>query len=148
MQELNDFAADEQDKLERDISTATTTKQMLEADSKLIKDVMETSVICEMFAVNVNVTNRLKEYEQVLHDLYLGAKAPLMSFTRNKQLVDMPKQLQKLGDVTIDQIQSYKPKRKSFNDMKVKSSSQVDIKFPGDKDTPYITGCEVLPNGL
>ena len=147
MQELNDFDADEQEKLERDISTATTTKQMLETDSKLIKDVMETSVIGEMFAVDVKVTNRLKEYEQVLQDLYQEAKTPLMTFTRNKQLTDILNKLDKLGNLTVDQIQTYKLKRKSFNDMKVRSSSQVDVKLPGDKDTPYITGCDVLPNG-
>ena len=147
MQELNDFAADEQEKLERDISTASTTKQMLEADSKLIKDVMETSVIGEMFAVDVKVTNRLKEYEQVLHDLYQEAKTPLMTFTRNKQLTDILNKLDKLGNLTVDQIQTYKLKRKSFNDMKVRSSSQVDVKLPDDKDTSYITGCDVLPNG-
>ena len=147
MQELNDFAADEQEKLERDISTSTTTKQMLETDSKLIKDVMETSVTGEMFAADVKVTNRLKEYEQVLQDLYQEAKTPLMTFTRNKQLTDMQNQLDKLGNLTVDQIQTYKPKRKSFNDMKVESSSQVIIKLPDDKHNPYVTGCEVLPNG-
>ena len=146
-QELNDFAADEQEKLERDISAATTTRQMLEADSKLINDVMETSVIGEMFAVDVKVTNRLKEYEQVLHDLYQEATTPLMSFTRNKQLTDMLTQLEKLGNVTVDQIQTYKPKRKLFNDMKVKSSNQVNIKLPDDKYNPCITGCEVLKDG-
>ena len=147
LQELNDFAADEQEKLERDISTATTTKQMLEADSKLIKDVMETSVTGEMFAADVKVTNRLKEYEQVLQDLYQETKTPLMTFTRNKQLTDMLNQLDKLGNLTVDQIQTYKPKRKSFNDMKVESSSQVNIKLPDDEYKPRITGCEVLPNG-
>ena len=147
MQELNDFAADEQEKLERDISTATTTKQMLEADSKLIKDVMETSVIGKMFAVDVKVSNSLKEYEQVLHDLYQEAKTPLMSFTRNKQLTDMLNQLEKLGNVTVDQIQSHKPQRKLFTDMLVKSSNQVNIKLPDDINNPDITGCEVLPNG-
>ena len=147
MQELNDVAADEQEKLERDISTSTTTKQMLETDSKLIKDVMETSVTGEMFAADVKVTNRLKEYEQVLQDLYQEAKTPLMTFTRNKQMTDMLNQLDKLGNLTVDQIQTYKPKRKSYNDMKVESSSQVNIKLPDDKYNPCITGCEVLPNG-
>ena len=145
MKELNDFASDEQQKLERHISASSTTKQMLETDSKLIKDAMKSSVTGEMFAVDVKATNRLKEYEQVLHDLYQEAKTPLMSFTRNKQLIDMLK-LDKLGNVTLDQIQTYKPKRKLFKDMKVESSSQVDIKLPRDKDTPSITGCGVLPN--
>ena len=147
MKELNVFASDEQQKLERHISASSTTKQMLETDCKLIKDVMETSVTVEMFAADIKVTNRLKEYEQVLHDLYQEAKTPLMSFTRNKQLTDMLIQLEKLGNVTVDQIQAYKPKRKSFKGMKVKSSNQVNIKLPDDKHNPYITGCEVLPNG-
>ena len=147
MEELNVFASDEQQKLERHISASSTAKQMLETDSKLIKDVMETSVTGEMFAADVKVTNRLKEYEQVLQDLYQEAKTPLMTFTRNKQMTDMLNQLDKLGNLTVDQIQTYKPKRKLFNDMKVRSSNQVNIKLPDDKFNPGIFGCEVLPNG-
>ena len=84
MKELNFFASDEQQKLERHISASSTTKQMLETDCKLIKDVMETSVTGEMFAADIKVTNRLKEYKQVLQDLYQEAKTPLMSFTRTQ----------------------------------------------------------------
>ena len=59
----------------------------------------------------------------------------------------MLNQLDKLGYVTVDQIQTYKPKRRLFNDMKIKSSSQMNIKLSDDKYNPGITGCEVLPNG-
>ena len=146
-QELDDFASGEWKKLERDISASSTTKRMLGTDSKLIKDALKTSVTGEMFAVDVKVTNRLKEYEQVLKDLYQEAKAPLITFSRNKQLTDMLNEIEKLGNVTVDQIQTYKPKRKLFNEMEVESSSQVNTKLPDDKFNPRITGCEVLPNG-
>ena len=147
MQELNNLASGERRKLERHISASSTTKQMIETDFKLIEDAMKTSVTGELFAVDVKVTNRLKEYDQVLQDLYQEARIPLMTFTQNQRLTDMLNEVEKLGNLTVDQIQTHKSKRIYFKDMNVQSSGQVDIKLPGDIDTPYISGCEALLNG-
>ena len=147
LQELNNLAAGEGQKLRRQISASSTTKQMIETDFKLIEDAMKTSVTGELFAVEVKVTNRLKEYDQVLQDLYQEARIPLMTFIQNKHLTDMLNQLDKLGDLTVDQIQTHKSERIYFKDMNVQSFGQVDIKLPGDIDTPYISGCEALLNG-
>ena len=50
-------------------------------------------------------------------------------------------------EIGASQIQSYKSKRRLFNDMKVQSSSQVKVLLPGQPYVPNITGCEALPNG-
>ena len=47
----------------------------------------------------------------------------------------------------VSRILSKKAKRCCFTDMKVQNFSQVDINESHDKKTPWISGCDVMPDG-
>ena len=128
--------------IERHISTYSTIQQLLQSDFELIENAKKSCLAECMFASEIKISNRQREYEILLQDIDLETKTPIISFTGNQQLIDMQMKLNNFGDLTVDYIRS--TSIKSFPELKVISVGHVDIKLPVDLQTPWISGCQVV----
>lgn len=147
LEELDERDSKNQLEVNRHISSCTTTKQIIQTDLKSINDVAKTGSKIAMFSLGVKISNRLTEYERLLHDVRQETKSGNLTFKRNVQLVDMLEKINTIGSLTEKTVYHDPPKWKLFSRLKVENKSRVHIKLRDDINSPCILGCVVLPDG-
>ena len=145
--ELDECDAIERHEIEQQISKCTMTKQLLDLDTKLLYDAKNLGQKHKMFAAHVKLMNRLKEYDNIMLDIYKERKSPMLAFNRNEELEEFQANVVKLGTLTVNDYMSSKVKPTSFVDLTVDNYKTVNIKIKDDKQTPWITGIVCLPDG-
>ena len=147
LKKLESFEMKQRQDIERHLSTFKTTKQMVDADEKTLNEAMKSSEKNSMFAADVKISKRLKDYERLLKDTRYEIKSPMITFHRHEELAALQTKTTDLGSLTGTVTETVLSKGILFTDMNIVSSSQVDIKLPDDKKIPYISGCAFFPSG-
>ena len=147
LKKLESFEMKQRQDIERHLSTFKTTKQMVEADEKALNDAMKSSEKNSMFAADVKISKRLKDYERLLKDTRYEIKSPMITFHRHGELAALLAKATDLGSLTDTVTETVLSKGILFTDMNIVSSSQVDIKLPEDNYTPCISGTTFFPSG-
>lgn len=145
--ELNKCAIQERQEIEHHLQVVSTTKELLQNDSKLLDDAKKSKTKEFVFAAAVKLSNRVKEYELLVEDISLERRIPLTSFTKNEQLKFLETKTKELETLTDDFIKGSKSKNALFTDIKLKKTDMVSVELPGDLDIPSITGCECTQDG-
>ena len=117
--DLNKCANEEHQEIEHQLHVVSTTKQLLQNDSKLLDDAKKSAMKEFMFAAAVKISNRVKEYELLLQDISLERKIPLASFNRNEQLKVLKTKTKELETLTDDFTKGHKSMDALFADIKV-----------------------------
>ena len=115
---------------------------MIRFDTILIEGVKNSSKANNMLAADVQVSVRLKKCEMFLQEIGDETTTPAVTFQRNGKLVVLQKSIDKLGTLmTAGYSKADKPQSQPFTQIKVQSSSDVDIKLSEDKSSLWISGC-------
>ena len=101
LKETETFESQERRGIEHRISSCATIQQELQTDINLLEDVKKSSLLDELFTVDIKVSAHLNEYEILLHEISQETITPTITFERNKQLVDLQKNINELGTLTI-----------------------------------------------
>lgn len=149
--ELEKLESDQRLEIEEHISAFTTTDQMLEADIRFAKNIIITEKNDKIYAADVKISNRLKQYSTSLEDCFNRPLKPVLACKRKEELIKALKNAPGLLVVTSDHSSASKlteePKDVSFLDLKRIMADVVDIKVPGQMKVSYISGCMFLPGG-
>ena len=132
---------------QRLLSTCLTTNQLLESDSKLLKAAKASRMKDQMFASTVRLSSRIAECSAVLHDLQEDTEEPMLEFQKNSKLMEMRRDVKELGTLNDKHSPCQESSDVNFLDMKISSRREIDIRFPEDKEMPWISGCDFMPNG-
>ena len=143
--------------VDHQISSLTTTLQMLQADCKTLVNLERNGPEEAIFAAEIKVSMSLKDYETVMFNIAKEVKKCSISFEQNTQLEALLKETN-LGNLkiseahletTADSSASYTRGtiRPVILDMKKVSSTSANVKLPDDENTPNIEGCAFLSNG-
>ena len=151
MKDINAFASEHKQIIDHHVSSLVTTYQMLEADRKTLENFESNGSREALFATDIKVSKPLIEYETVVLDIEKEFKKYLLIFELNMQLEDSLKE-KPLGNLKIWEA-NLKVRAKDVihpvvAGMKVTSSSRTNVKLSDDEETPDITGCAFLPNGM
>ena len=147
LKELETLESQERQEIERHISSCSASRQMIKFDSVLLEDAKNSSIIYDMFAADKKVSLHLKEYEMLLQEVNQESRMPAITFHRLEQLVEIQKNINKLGFLRTGYVRADNSHCKLFPNIKVESSSWVGMKLSEDAKTPWISGCDVMQDG-
>ena len=108
LKEMETFESQERREIEHHISSCVDIQQILQTDINLLENVKKSSLMDEMFSIDIKVSAHLNEYEILLHEISQETNTPTITFERNKQLVDLQKNINKLGTLTTGHAQADK----------------------------------------
>ena len=153
--ELDKWEGAESRRIDQDISDLTTALKVVESDCKLLEDAKQDGRKEIMFTADVQVSKVLQGYQSKLGELETGAEKPSLAFERNKTLDNLINEVKSLGFLRTQHKGSDPDDRPLKKDIsgrkvlgrKVLSRSQMCVKTDDDENTPWITGCTVMPNG-
>ena len=106
--EMETFESQERRGIERHISSCAAIQQVLQTDINLLENVKTSSLMDELFTVDIKVSAHLNEYEILLHEISQETSIPIFIFERNKQLVDFQRNINELGTLTTGHAQADK----------------------------------------
>ena len=132
--------------IEKQMSTLTKTLALLESDYKMLEDAKHRGGKEAMFVAEKKVSKNLPEYESVVLDMETGYIRPTVSFERNKKLVKLLTDVNALGNLKSVKV-DYLRGKKMMLEMKIQSSSCVDVQSSDNEEEIFITGCAFMPNG-
>lgn len=149
--ELENLESEQRLEIEEHISACTTTDQMLEADIRFAETIIKTKKNDQIYAADVKISNRLKQYSTSLEDCFNRLLKPVLTFKRKEELIkalkNAPGLLAFAADNNSVNILPENQKDVSFLKMRPNTSRQVDITTPGQTKNSYISGCVFLPEG-
>ena len=160
--------------IEQHINTCSTALNRMEIDYKPFEEAVTARIHPRIFIHNLQLKKTLEQIDNILQDIDKEAKAPGISYKFDETLTltnaqslgvvrctstIIPKEsgpviaetlkmtnVQSLGVVRSSSTTA-KETRPVIADMKIKSIEKVDVMFPADQNTPWITGSLFLPNG-
>ena len=153
--ELDKWESAESRRIDEDISDLTTALTVVESDCKLLEDAKRDGRKEIMFTADVQVSKVIQGYKSKLGELETGAEKPSLAFERNKTLDNLINEVKSLGflkkqhkgsDRDGRPLKTVISGRKLLLGRKVLSCSQVCVKTDDD-NSPWISGCTVMPNG-
>ena len=147
LKEIEILESREKKEIERHISSCSATQRMLQTDIQLLENAKKSSLSKDMFVARTKVSVHLEAYGTLLHEIGQETKTPTIIFERNEQLANLQKSISKLGTLTTSYSQGEKSQGKLFPNLKVQTSSQIDIKSSEDRYGYWFTGCEVMQDG-
>ena len=153
IEELTKTALDDIEKCDREqrviidqhLNTCSTALNRMEIDYKTFEEAVTAGMNSLIFIHNLKLKKTLEQIDNILQDIDKEVKAPGISFEFDETL-NMTN-VQSLGVVRSTSTIIPKESRPVIANMKIKSIEKVDVKFPADQTTPYITGSLFLPNG-
>ena len=143
--ELRDRKSRYRQEVDDHISSCTMTKQLIETDLKMLHAVKKSADKADMYAADVKVSKRLAEYDRLLKEIQRGFSSPSLTFRNNGQLWDLLININNIGTLVERHIETEKIKRMAFTELKVKRHSKTNVRMSADRETPYITGCVIMP---
>ena len=132
--------------IEKQIADIKTLLQALTSDLDIIDNANKTNDDEIMFSANVKISKSISEYDDLIRDIRNGMKLPKLKFQKNKTLIDMLKCVEGLGRLEAPEVSSLQQDHVVILDMKVKSTTEVNMTLLNDKTCPYIAGCTFLPD--
>ena len=145
--EVNKCTSQEFQEIEHHRSVVSATKQLLQNEKNFLQDVRKLGTSKHMFAAEVKVSNRVKEYELLLHDLSLERKKPLSVFTKNEHLKILKTQTKYLETLLDDYTKGDKSTVALLTNIELQNTILVPVKRRDDINTPTITGCDCTHDG-
>lgn len=133
--------------IKRHTETLSVALDALERDYQTAESASKEGRVEKMFAVDVRVTKRLRDYETVFEDIQKDAFLPALQFESSKMLTALQKEADTFGTIRLEKVYHKQAIRKSISKLKLQRSQKVKIKILDDKCTPYITGCVFLADG-
>ena len=136
--------------IEKQIADMTSSLYALNADLDIMNRANKTNNDEVMFSANAKISKNLTEYDSLIKEIRNDMQSPEMKFHKNTKLTDLFKIDEGLGRIAPSEssdISSPKPGQVNITDMKVKSTTEVNIKLPDDRQNPNINGCTFLSNG-
>ena len=130
--------------IEQHINTCSTALNRMEIDYKPFEEAVTARIHPRIFIHNLKLKKTLEQIDNILQDIDKEAKTPGISFEFDETL--KMTNVQSLGVVRSTSTIP-KESRPVIADMEIKSIEKVNVKFPADLTTPYITGSVFLPNG-
>ena len=85
--ELENLESEQRLEIEEHISACTTTDQMLEADIRYAETIIKTKKNYQIYAADVKISNRLKQYSTSLEDSFNRLLKPVLTFKRKEELI-------------------------------------------------------------
>ena len=148
LEELNKIETKEHRRIDQKIATITTALQMLDVDYKLLGDAKNDGRKHIMFAADVEISKRFREFETRLAELEKEAVKLSLTFDRNGKLNDLPSEKNiKLGAMKIFEKASTKSKNTALIGRHIQSQGEANVRLIDDRKTPSITGFAIMPNG-
>ena len=147
LKEIEELESREREEIERHISSCSATQHMLQNDIQLLENAKKSSLSEYMFVAHTKVSVHLEGYGTLLHEIGQETKTPTITFERNEQLADLQKDISKFGTLTTSYSQGDKSQGKLFPNLKVQTSSEIDVKSSKDSSPPWITGCDIMQDG-
>ena len=92
----------EKETIKRHESSCLATKHILVNDLNLADQVEQGSDDADIFATEVKLSARLKEYKIVLHDICQETELPYITFERNDQLTELLQKIKELGKLKVE----------------------------------------------
>ena len=100
LKEMEAFESQERREIEDHISSCAAIQQVLQTDIDLLENVKKTSLLDELFLIDLKVSAHLDEYEILLHNISQETNIPTITFERNRQLVELQNNVNELGTLT------------------------------------------------
>lgn len=102
LNETETYESLEKETIKRRQSSCLATKQLLMNDLKLAGQAEKSSDNADLFATEVKLSARLKEYKIVLHDICQETESPSMIFERNDKLQEIQNKIKDLGKLKVE----------------------------------------------
>ena len=143
--QLDSYGNETEKRIDHQISTLTTAFQMTEGDYKLLENVKKDGRKSTMFASDVQMSRALKENRLV--DINRELVKQVLSFEKNQKLADMIIEIKALGELKVSGNVSGSQSDEVLLGRKIQSVRDVHVKETDDSETPWISGCAVMPSG-
>ena len=130
--------------IDQHLNTCSTALNRMEIDYKTFEEAVTEGMNSMIFIHNLKLKKTLEQIDKILQDIDNDVQAPGISFEFDETL--KMTNVQSLGVVRSTSTIP-KESRPVIADMKIESTEKVDVMFPADQNTPYITGSVFLPNG-
>lgn len=149
MEELDSNEKEQKHAIDRNIESLEKTLQLLDKENKLLEQAKQKHAKESMFALDVQISKKLLEYENLFAGMKKDFGKPFLKFQRNKALSDMTENVKSLGALKGNERLSDRQKRggTAISCWKMEPLDQVDIRLPDDKSMPSIVGMLFMPNG-
>ena len=159
--------------IDQHLNTCSTALNRMEIDYKTFEEAVTAGMNSLIFIHNLKLKKTLEQIDNILQDIDNDVQAPGISFefdetlnmtnvkrlgvVRSTSTVAKVSGPVKAETLNITNVQSLgvvrststtaKETRPTIADMKIKSIEKVDVMFPADQNTPWITGSLFLFNG-
>ena len=145
--DLDEKANNQLVKIQKNVSTLTTSQQELNTDIEIIDNANKTNDGEIMFSAIVKLSKSMSAYDELIQDIRQNIQQPKLEFYKHEMLLEVLKSFEGLGRIETSNTGSVQQDRGEILDMKVKSTKEVNIKLADDGYTPDIVGCTFLSSG-
>ena len=156
---LDDIAkcdSDQRATIVQHLDACTTALKRMEIEYKPLKEVETAGIKPLIFIHDLKLKKTIEQVDYLLNDIGKDVKEPYIAFVLNETLRT---NINSLGvvrreahrktetkDLVTKQFANVKDMRPVIVDMKIKTVEKIDVKFPGDKSSPFISGSLFMPN--
>lgn len=140
--DISKYASEQRKTIQQHIDTCTTVLNKLGSENRRYEIAKIADEKRVLFIQNLTLTKTIKDVQTIIEEIDKEIYAPKISFECDQKLKKADNL--NLGTVTYA---DRKATGKAIINMTIKSSRNVDVRFPGDKTSPWISGSTFMSTG-